>query len=139
MPDTPLINGVSYAWANISFILFGDPVVGITAINYKIKQKKSNNYGKGFRPVSRGYGNEEYEGDIEMYLDVWKAIISGAPNRKPLQIPYFDIPVLFSGDGVVTTKDVLKAVEFLEDPLESKQDDTSLKVKIPLIIGDIQR
>lgn len=136
---TPIINGVNYSWSNISLILFGTPVIGILAINYKRKQKKDNNYGAGPQPVSRGYGNYEYEGDIELYTDTWKAIIASSPNRDPLAISFFDIPITFSGDGVSTTRDVLRAVEFLEDPLESKSGDTKLTVKIPLIIGSIDR
>jgi len=136
---TPIVNGVNYSWSNISLILFGTPVVGILAINYKRKQKKDNNYGAGSQPVSRGYGNYEYEGDIELYTDTWKGIIAASPNRDPLQIGFFDIPITFSGDGVSTTRDVLRAVEFLEDPLESKSGDTKLTVKIPLIIGGIDR
>lgn len=136
---TPIVNGVNYSWSNVSVILFGTPVIGILAINYKRKQKKDNNYGAGPQPVSRGYGNYEYEGDIELYVDTWKAIIASSPNRDPLQIGPFDIPVTFTGTGVTTTKDVLRAVEFLEDPLESKSGDTKLTVKIPLIIGGIDR
>lgn len=136
---TPIVNGVNYSWSNISLILFGTPVVGILSISYKRKQKKDNNYGAGSQPVSRGYGNYEYEGEIELYTDTWKGIIAASPNRDPLQIAFFDIPVTFSGDGVTTTRDVLRAVEFLEDPLESKSGDTKLTVKIPLIIGGIDR
>ena len=120
-------------------ILFGTPIIGIISINYKRKQKKENNYGHGNEPVSRGYGMVEYEGDIEIYTDTWKAIIAASPNRDALKITPFDIPVTFSGEGVTTTKDVLKSVEFLEDPLESKSGDTKLTVKIPLIIGGIDR
>lgn len=139
MPATPIVNGVNYSWSNISLILFGTPVIGILAIDYKRKQKKENNYGAGSQPVSRGYGNYEYEGSIELYTDTWKAIIAGSPNRDPLQIGPFDIPVTFTGTGVTTTKDVLRAVEFMEDPLESKSGDTKLTIKIPLIIGGIDR
>ena len=134
-----LVNGVNYSWGNISVVLFGTPVVGILSIDYKRKQKKENNYGAGFEPISRGYGMKEYEGSIELYTDTWKSIISSAPNRDPLQISPFTIPVTFGGTGVLTNKDVLLAVEFLEDPLESKTGDTKLTVKIPLIIGGIQR
>jgi hypothetical protein len=137
--NTPIINGINYAWANVSVILFGQPIIGIVAIEYKRKQKKTNNYGAGVEPVSRGLGMKEYEGSIEIYTDVWKAIIAGAPNRDPLNIPMFDIPVTFSGDGVVTTKDVLRAVEFMEDPLSTKSGDDKMTVKIPLIIGGIDR
>jgi hypothetical protein len=139
MPQTPIVNGVNYSWSNVSLILFGTPVIGILSIDYKRKQKKENNYGAGSQPVSRGYGNYEYEGSIELYTDTWKAIIANSPNRDPLLIEPFDIPVTFTGTGVTTTKDVLRAVEFMEDPLETKSGDTKLTVKIPLIIGGIDR
>lgn len=139
MPFTPLVNGVNYSWVNVSLILFGAPVVGIVAIDYKRKQEKKNNYGAGKKPVSRGYGREEYEGSIELYLDEWKAIIAASPNRNPNEIPMFDIPVTFSGDGVLTMKDVLRSCEFMEDAVEMKEGDTRFTVKVPLIIGDINR
>lgn len=136
---TPLINGINYSWANVTLILFGTPVTGIVAIDYNRKQKKENNYGAGVNPVSRGYGNEEYEGSIEVYLDTWKAIIAASPERNPMKITPFDIPVTFGGVGVTTTTDRLRACEFMEDPLSTKQGDTKLTVKIPLIIGSIER
>ncbi len=106
---------------------------------YNEKQKKDNNYGSGAAPTSRGYGNFEYEGSIEVYSDTWKGIIASSPKRNPLFIPPFNIPVVFSGPGVAATKDVLQGVEFLENPFDGKQGDTKLIVKIPLIIGGIQR
>ena len=134
-----LINGVNYSWGNISVVLFGTPVVGILAINYKRKQKKDNNYGAGYEPVSRGYGMVEYDGSIELYTDTWKAIIANSPNRNPLLIKPFSIPITFGGDSVITSKDVLLAVEFLEDPFTGKSGDTKLTVTIPLIIGGISK
>jgi len=136
---TPIVNGINYAWANISLILFGTPVVGIVAVSYKRKQEKKNNYGAGPQPVSRGYGNYEYEGEIELYYDTWKAIIAGSPNRDPFQIGPFDIPVSFGGSGVTTDKDVLRACEFTEDGFDTKQGDTKITIKIPLIIGGIDK
>lgn len=139
MPVTPLINGVNYSWGNVSLVLFGVPVVGITKIDYKRKQNKENNYGYGQEPISRGYGNFEYEGELELYTDEWKRIIAASPDRNPLLIPSFDIPVIFGGTRVLPEKDVLRAVEFLEDPLAAAQGDTKLLVTIPLIIGSISR
>ena len=136
---TPLINGVAYSWSSISFVLFGVPVAGIVNIEYKRKQAKTNNYGAGQEPVSRGYGKKEYDGSIEIYLDEWKRIIKASPSRDPLAIGWFDIPVLYGNSVADATKDVLKAVEFLEDPFTAKEGDTKLTVKIPLIIGAIKR
>jgi hypothetical protein len=136
---TPLINGTNYSWSNISLILFGTPVVGILAIDYKRKQIKTNNYGAGQQPVSRGYGNYEYEYSITLYMDVWKSIIASSPGRDPFKIPAFDIPVSYSGEGVTTTKDVLRACEFMEEGLDTKSGDSKIEIKIPLIIGQIDR
>lgn len=136
---TPLINGVSYGWGNIQLVLFGVPVVGITKIDYKAKQTKENLYGAGYKPVSRGYGKYEYEGSIEIYTEEWKRIIAAAPGRDPLSIAPFDIEVVFAGNRVAPEKDSLKMCEFLENPLSSSEGDTSIKVSIPLIIGDIVR
>lgn len=136
---TPLINGVSYAWSGITFTLFGVPVAGIVSIEYNRKQTKTNNYGAGQQPVSRGYGKVEYEGSIEIYLDEWKKIILAAPSRDPLKIPWFTIPVVYGNSIADITTDILNAVEFLEDPFNAKEGDTKLTVKIPLIIGSINR
>lgn len=135
----PLINGVNYSWANITFMPFGIPLVGITKLSYKRKQNKENNYGAGPYPVSRGYGNYEYEGSIEVYTDEWKRFIAAAPNRDPMQIAPSDMSVLFVNPRGGLDKDILKMVEFLEDPLDANQGDTKLLVTIPLIIGDIIR
>ena len=134
-----LINGINYSWGNISVVLFGTPITGILGINYKAKQKKENNYGAGNEPVSRGYGMFEYEGSIELYVDTWKGIIASSPGRNPLLIKPFTIPITFGGDSVITSKDVLYAVEFMEDPFTGKSGDTKLTVTIPLIIGGIKR
>jgi hypothetical protein len=136
---TPLINGINYSWGSIKLILFGIPVVGITKIMYKTKQKKENNYGIGYEPVSRGYGNIEYEGSIEIYTDELKRIIAGSPNRDILQIPPFDIRVLFETNGVFVTVDTLKMCEFTEEGLDLSQGDSKSLVTLPLVIGKISR
>jgi len=137
---TPLINGVNYSWANVKLILFGVPVVGITKISYKTKQKKENQYGAGYEPVSRGYGNKEYEGSIEIYTDELKNIIASAPNRDLMAIPPFNIQVVFEdATGGFLTQDDLLFCEFTEEGLEASQSDTKLLVSLPLVIGKITR
>jgi hypothetical protein len=139
MPGGVLVNGTNYSYSNVSFMLFGIVVTGITKISYRRKQNKENNYGWGDKPISRGYGNYEYEGSIELYMDEWKKIIAAAPNRDPFQIPPFDIPVVFGGTRVTADKDVLRSAEFTEDGFDASQGDTKLLVTVPLIIGDIER
>lgn len=139
MPITPLINGINYSWGNVTLVLFGVPVVGITKITYKRKQKKENNFGSGHDAVSRGYGNKECEGSIELYLDEWKRIIAASPGRDPLDIAPFDIQVVYGGSKVSADKDVLRACEFTEDDFAAAQGDQKLMVTIPLVIAAIER
>ncbi len=134
-----LVNGVQYSWGSIKLVLFGSPVVGLTKIDYKTTQKKDNLYGFGRQPIGRGYGNFEYTGNLELYLDEWKKICQAAPGGDPLQIPRFNITVLYGDNGVTPFTDVLENVEFLENPLTSSQGDTSIKISIPLIIAGITR
>lgn len=138
---TPLINGINYSWASVKMVLFGVPIVGITKISYKTKQKKENNYGAGYEPVSRGYGMKEYEGSIEIYTDELKRIIASAPNRDLMSIPPFDIQVLFEdpASGAFLTQDTLKMCEFMEEGLDASQNDTKLLVTLPLVIAKIVR
>lgn len=135
-----LVNGVNYAWANITVALFGVPVIGITKISWKQSQVKDNNYGFGKEPVSRGYGNVEYEGEMELYYDELvrlnqAAIVAG--GKSILDIPWFDLPIVFGGQGVAVTTTILTAVEFKENPLQANQGDTKLLVTVPLVIGGI--
>ena len=137
MASVPLINGINYSWGNIKLILFGVPVIGITKIEYKRSQKKENNYGIGFEPISRGYGNVTYEASIEIYQDEWKRIIASSPNNDPLSIAPFDIQVVYAGSNAQIKVDTLQMCEFLEDGLVANQDDTKLLVTLPLVIAGI--
>ena len=137
MANSPLINGVNYSWTNVTMVLFGVPVVGITKISYKKKQKKENNYGHGSDPISRGYGNFEYEASFTMYKDEWNKIIAASPNNDPLQAPFSDIIIQFGGSRILSKTDVLQAAEFMDDPFTIGQGDTKSMVDIPLIIAGI--
>jgi hypothetical protein len=134
---TPLINGVNYSWSNVTCVLFGVPVVGITEISYNTKQKKDNNYGIGVQPISRGYGNVEYTASIKLYLDEWIGIINASPSNDPTQIPPFNIQIVYGGTRVTAKTDVLQQVEFLENPVSTKQGDGKIEITIPLIVGGI--
>ena len=135
---TFLVNGTEYSWGGIVLELFGVPVQGITAISYKKKQAKTNNYGAGTKPVSRGYGKEECDGSIEVLRSEWTKVIAASPSQNPLAIGWFPISVTYGTSMADATIDILQGVEFLEDPFDAKEGDTKLLVKLPLIIADIE-
>lgn len=131
-----LINGEAYAWTHIDFPVFGQVMQGITEINYMKKQEKTNNYGRGNKPVSRGRGKIEPEASItvEMKEAEWLKIKAAG---SLLNVRPFDVPVVFSGDGIVMTTHILKDVEFTEVGIDTKSGDTVIYVKLPLIISDV--
>jgi len=133
-----LVNGINYGWGNITMVLFNSPVIGITKIEYKTTQNKSNNYGLGRDVIGRGYGNFEYSGSIEIYYEEWMKIIAASATGDALQIPPFSITVLYSGTGVVPRKEILYNCEFLESPMVSNQGDTTIKVTIPIIFTGVE-
>lgn len=136
--NTILINGKNYSWASVKLVLFGFPIVGILEINWNSKQKKENQYGRGVDPISRGYGNKEYEADITIYSDEWFKIINATSDKDPLNIPWFDVPVVFGESSLLNQVVTLKACEFLENPFTMKQGDTKITIKLPLIVGGIE-
>jgi alanine racemase len=139
MNQPPLINGVEYSWADITLNLLGVPVAGITAISYKKSKVKENVYGAGSKPVSRGYGNETYEGSITFLMTELQALRKAAPDGDITKIPPFAIPVAFLPENSVNVVlHTLRNVEFMEDSVSSKQGDTKIEVEIPLIISDVK-
>jgi len=138
MQGTVMINGVNYSASNVSVIMFGQPIVGITKLDYKAKQEKVNNKAFQTEPVSRGYGSKDYECGIEIYKDEWVGIIASAPSKDPTQIPPFTFQVIYSGDSVNYQEDQILFAEFLEDPMSVGAGDTSIKLSIPMIIGGIK-
>lgn len=136
MPSySPLINGQNYSWSDISVVLLGVPVVGITAITYKESQEKVNNYGAGDQPISRGRKNKVYtNGSLTLYVDELQAILQTAPNKDILNIPPFTIIVLFG-----SSKHVLKNCEFTEDPFDSKSGDSAITVSCPFSFAGLYK
>jgi hypothetical protein len=132
-----MINGVSYSANNVTFIMYGVPIAGITALSYTKKQDKVNNKAFQVEPVSRGYGNSDYECSIEIYKEEWVNIINSAPNNDPTQIPPSTFQVIYSGDSVNYKEDQLLFAEFPEDPMNVAAGDTSIKLTIPVLIGGI--
>lgn len=134
----PLINGINYSSANVSVIIpVLGLVIGITEINYGKETSIEDNYSLGQDPVSRGYGQNKYSGDLSLYKDIWNKIIDVSPLRDPAALPPFDIVVTYGGNGVAFRKETLRAVSFKSNPMAVKSGDTKFVCKIALAIAGI--
>lgn len=138
MEYTPLINGTSHAFSDITIDILGVPVPGVVAINYSEKQEKVDNYGAGNRPVSRGYGKIEAEASITLLSEEVLALQKAAPNHNLMEIPPFDIIVTYlPKNSTNITTDILKNCEFKQNARDTKVDDTKIEVQLELICSHI--
>jgi hypothetical protein len=137
-----LINGTSYSWAQITINIQGTPLYGVTAISYSETQEKTNNYGQGSNPTSRGRGRKEYEASMTIRLGELEALRNSIASRNLVDIPVFDVTVAFipkGSDSNVPVVHTLKNAEFLSDSVDVTEGDTSIEVDTPLIISEIIR
>lgn len=141
MPTKPiLINGKNYDWLNLTVVVFGVPVIGITAVNYAESQDSVNNYGAGGQPTGYGNKNVVYDGgSLVVYREEIEAMRKTAPNKSILNIPPFTITIMFSGDGVVFTTHKLRNCRFTKDEFAGKQGDTMLTSTLPFAFAQIDR
>ena len=134
---TPLINGTAYDFAQIIVNILGVPVASVSSIEYEETQEKTNNYGAGNRPVSRGSGAIECSATIEMSMNDIEAIRTSALDGSLLKVPAFDITVFFGNPQSPQTH-VLKNCEFTNDGISGSQGDTDLKKSFELTLSHIK-
>jgi hypothetical protein len=137
MANIPLINGVAYSWADISFNIFGVEISGVDAISYSDEQAITDNYGAGRNPVSRSYGQITYEASITLHMEEVIALQNASPTGRLQDLPEVDIPVVFLPENGVISTDVLKNVKFTKNTREVSKGDDMVAVEIPLRISHI--
>jgi hypothetical protein len=134
----PLINGVSYSWSQVTVNILGNPVAGITGINYEEKQEIVNNFGAGNYPVSRGFGKIESSASVTLMMEEVEALTNSAPGRRLQNIPEFDINVTFLPPSGQVVTHVIKNCRFMSNKRDTKVDDTKIEVQLDLVVSHIQ-
>jgi hypothetical protein len=122
----PLINGRAYSYVDIIFVALSVPLPSVSAINYTVEQPKENHHGTGNNPVSRGKGPKSPTASFDISMNDVEALRDAAPNGDLLDIPAFDIVVVFGNPQKPVTH-VIKNFEFSDDGVESTTGDTDIK------------
>lgn len=136
--NQPLINGEAYSWSQISLVLLGTPVVGITNVSYTEEQEMEENYGAGNRPVSRGYGKITTEGSITLYMTEVEALQDAVSSGRLQDIPEFDIVVSYiPNDSNRTKTHILRNCRFKNNGREIDQGATNITTELSLMISHI--
>ena len=133
-----IANGVEYSYSNITFAFLGNTnVLGVKSISFKQKRESENLYGAGGEPIAIGYGNNEYEGEIQLSRKELMRMREANGNKSLTSIPPFDI-VMVLANGVEKSKTItLRSVRILEDGMEGATGDKELPLTIPLALAGI--
>jgi len=121
----PLINGRAYDYADIQLSVLGAQINGVTEITYTSEQEKTNNFGTGIFPVSRGHAGRDCSGSLGLNMNEVEALRGVAPFGDLLNIPTFDVVIVF-GNVTNPKTHVVKNVEFTNDGVETSQGDTAI-------------
>lgn len=134
----PRINGVYVGWSQVSVLISGVPVTGITAIEYDDKQTMEKIYGAGQTPIGVGYGNIECSGSITLLFEELEALRQSSVTKRLQDIAPFDIVVAYLPvGGSVVANHVLRNCQFMENGVSTKIGDTKNERTIPLLITHI--
>lgn len=137
IPVPPLVNGRSYAWADVVVNIGGRPIKGITAISYSDEQEIEDNIGIANQPISRGFGAVNYTGSITLDMEEVEALQATSPTRRVQDLPFFDISVSYI-NGAKTVTHRLVACTLVSNGRELETNQKRVSVEMELRIGKIE-
>lgn len=135
--DIPLINGRAYSWADLDISIGRTSVVGVTAVSYDDEQVIEDNYGRGKRVVSRGYGNVSTTGSITLHMSEIEALQDASTTGRLQDLGEFDILVSYQPTGGKIINHKLKNCRFKNNGRAVSQGDTLIEKELELIVGSI--
>lgn len=139
MNGIPLINGKEYSWGDISVLINGIFVSGITGIEYSDEQEVTDNYGAGRYPVSRSKGRITCAGKITLYSSEVNALVKQSANGRLQDLAAFDITVSYvPDDGGVVVTDKLRNCQFKKNERSWSEGDASKTVDLELAVSHIE-
>jgi hypothetical protein len=133
----PLINGKSYEHADITCIILGIPIIGITAIEYAEDAGITNIWTTGRFPTSRVHGKVEPTAKVTMLMEEVMNILTVAPKGRIYNIPEFDIIVSFTDLSLIPVVHKIKNCRFKNNKIASATGDDAIPVDIDLVCSNI--
>jgi len=124
-------------WNNVTVVLFGRELEGITEIEYDDEYDDKLAYGMGEQPIGKESGNYEPKVGINFYVEEILAVQSKLPPGGHLRdIPDFSVVVEYEYQGRIF-KDIIEGVSFKGNTRASKQGEGKIMVKPPMLCTGI--
>jgi len=134
------INNKEYAWGDITVVVLGRSVIGITGIEYTTKKNKEARFGAGREPKSIQHGRREYEGKLTLMQSEVIALNKAAQmsGQKDILDVDVDIIVAYIGDNNIITTDKITCASFSELPKGMKEGDLQSEHAMAFVALDIE-
>ncbi|WP_271783871.1 hypothetical protein [Aquimarina algiphila] len=131
-------NSREYEWADITVVLGGRPLLGITGISYSEEIEREAIYAKGRTPYSIQSGNIKYEGELTLLQSEVDALErSGGGSILSLSL---NAEVVY-GDplqgNAITTKRI-EGIRFKKSPRKMKTGDKFQEIALPFVALNVK-
>ena len=132
-----MFNSREYEWSDVSVVLANRDVTGLRGVSYTATQEKEALYAKGNKPHGIQRGNIAYSGSIRLLQSELNAL-QVASGGSILNITT-DIVVSYGNPtlGDVIHTDLIRGVEFTEEPRAINQNDKFMEIELPFIAIDV--
>lgn len=125
-----------YGWKDVSVVVLGRTIEGITNVKVKRMVSKERQYGRGNQTQNILSGNEEVSGSLTLLQDEVNAITDAVKAVNPaLDITKvsFDIIINYENAEGKSTTDVVTGVQVEEYEKAMEQGNTHMKIELPFL------
>ena len=112
-----------YEFSSLNVLVGGKPIIGLLGLSYKVSQEKKAIYGKGNMPIAIQKGNISNAGTLKVLQSELETLVKAGGKKGILGLEV----------------DILRGVQFTEEPRELNQGDTNMEIELPFIFLRIDR
>jgi hypothetical protein len=135
--NTALVLGQEYSFVDLKLTIFGVELFSCTDFTAEETQEKTNNYGNGNRPFSRGRKQKEYNVSIDLSLKDVERLKVLSPTGSLTDLPVGTAIALLDNGVDAIHSFTLPGFEFNSDGIKTSQGDTESRRTYDCICADI--
>jgi len=131
------VNGQIYSWGDMTCVIAGVPVAGISAVDYKEDQAMDPVYGAGNRQVGYSKGKITNSGSITLAKEELESLQKASFSGRLQDLPEFNVIVSFLTEDGKMANHTLKYCRFKNNGRSLSEGNGIISQQIDLMIGEI--
>lgn len=131
------INGNVYTWGDVTCLIAGVPVVGVSAVEYNEDQAMEPVYGAGNRQIGYTKGKITNTGSITLAKEEIESLQKASLTGRLQDLPEFVIVVAYLTEEGKMANHTLKYCKMKNNGRSLSEGNGGISHKIDLLIGEI--